>query len=96
MARNLYLTDLQQDGLIEILEKSKHAMATEILNKLDEEKDHYEMSKGEMINKILEIKPELKKIRGRFYNSKKQDVILFYEAIVKNGLEKEKIENENN
>lgn len=38
MARNLYLTDEQAEALIEILQRSRHIMRDEILDKLDEEK----------------------------------------------------------
>ena len=82
MARNLYLTDEQAEALIEILQRSRHVMCDEILDKLDDEKTN-DMSKGVMIQKIIETLPELQSMRGRLYNTKKQDVVKLYNDVIK-------------
>ena len=82
MARNLYLTDEQAEALIEILQRSRHVMCDEILDKLDDEKTS-DMPKGVMIQKIIETLPELKSMRGRLYNTKRQAVEKLYNDVMK-------------
>jgi DNA-binding MarR family transcriptional regulator len=84
MARNLYLTDEQAEALIEILQKSRHIMCDEILDKLDDEKTN-DIPKGVMITKIIETLPELQSMRGRLYNTKRQDVEKLYNDVVRKG-----------
>lgn len=81
MARNLYLTDEQAEALIEILQRSRHIMCDDILDKLDDEKTN-DMAKGVMIQKIIETLPELQSMRGRLYNTKRQDVEKLYNDVV--------------
>lgn len=82
MARNLYLTDEQAEALIEILQKSRHIMCDEILDKLDDEKNN-DIPKGVMITKIIEMLPELQSMRGRLYNTKRQDIEKLYNDVVR-------------
>ena len=81
MARNLYLTDEQAEALVEILQRSRHIMCDDILDKLDDEKTN-DMAKGVMIQKIIETLPALQSIRGRLYNTKRQDVEKLYNDVV--------------
>ena len=88
MARNLYLTDEQAEALIEILQRSRHVMCDDISDKLDDEKTN-DMAKGVMIQKIIETLPELKSMRERLYNTKRQDVEKLYnDVVLKKGEEK--------
>lgn len=82
MPRNLYLTDEQAEALVEILQKSRHIMCDEILDKLDDEKTS-EMPKGVMIQKIIETLPELRSMRERLYNTKRQAVEKLYNDVIK-------------
>ena len=93
MARNLYLTDEQAEALVEILQRSRHIMCDEILDKLDDEKTN-DMAKGVMIQKIIETLPELKSMRKRLYNTKRPDIEKLYNDVVKNADKKAK-ENKN-
>ena len=88
MARNLYLTDEQAEALIEILQRSRHIMCDDILDKLDDEKTN-DMAKGVMIQKIIETLPQLKSMRGRLYNTKRQGIEKLYnDVVLKKGEEK--------
>ena len=87
MARNLYLTDEQAEALIEILQRSRHVMCDDILDKLDDEKTN-DMAKGVMIQKIIETLPALQSIRGRLYNTKRQDIEKLYNDVVLKGEQK--------
>lgn len=89
MARNLYLTDEQAEALIEILQRSRHIMCDDILDKLDDEKTNG-MPKRVMIQKIIETLPELKSMRERLYNTKRQNVEKLYNDVVKNADKKVK------
>lgn len=81
MARNLYLTDEQAEALIEILQRSRHIMCDEILDKLDDEKTS-DMPKGVMITKIIETLPALRSMRERLYNTKRQGIEKLYNDVV--------------
>ncbi len=81
MARNLYLTDEQAEALVEILQRSRHIMRDEILDKLDDEKTN-DIPKGVMITKIIETLPELKSMREKLYNTKRPGVEKLYNDVV--------------